>query len=79
MDATTSSSIPVRALYRVHEATVLLSLSRSAIYEEIRAGRLHTVCRGRSRLVPAQAITTYVQLLITEAAAEQEASDDQAA
>lgn len=62
----TPDSIPVRALYRVNEATVLLSLSRSAIYEELRAGRLQSCWRGRSRLIPANAITAYVQLLITE-------------
>lgn len=72
---TTPDSIPVRALYRVHEATVLLSLSKSAIYEELRAGRLQSVCRGRSRLIPANAIAAYVQLLITES----EASHGQAA
>lgn len=58
--------IPERALYRVSEATELLSLSRSAIYEELRAGRLRSVSRGRSRLIPAEAIQEYVQLLISE-------------
>lgn len=41
----------------------LLSLSRSVIYEQIRAGRLRTVKQGRTRLVPAAAITDYVTLL----------------
>lgn len=59
--------IPVRALYRVKEAAVLLSLSRSALYEELRAGRLSSCQRGRARLIPASAINDYVQLLITEA------------
>jgi len=63
---TTPDCIPVRALYRINEATVLLSLSRSAIYEELRAGRLQSVWRGRSRLIPASAIRDYVQLLINE-------------
>ena len=58
--------IPDRALYRVSEAEQLLSLSRSAIYEDIRAGRLQSVRRGRSRLIPATAIEEYVQLLINE-------------
>lgn len=71
----TPDSIPVRALYRVNEATVLLSLSRSAIYEELRAGRLESVHRGRARLIPASAITNYVQLLT----AESEATHDHAA
>ncbi len=63
---TAPEPIPERALYRVKEATVLLSLSRSAIYEELRCGRLRSVWRGRSRLIPASAIHDYVQLLINE-------------
>ncbi len=44
----------------------LLSLSRSVIYELIRPGRLRTVKEGRTRLVPAAAITEYVSLLEQE-------------
>lgn len=69
MDAS-PAPVPARHLYRIPEAMSLLSMSRSAIYEEIRAGRLRTVKRGRTRLVPAQAITEYVQLLITESKEE---------
>lgn len=72
---TTPDAIPIRALYRVKEAAVLLSLSRSAIYEDLRAGRLQSTWRGRTRLIPATAITAYVQLLINES----EAPHDQAA
>jgi hypothetical protein len=39
-------------LYRVPEAMALLSLSRSVLYEQIRAGRLRSVTQGRTRLVP---------------------------
>lgn len=59
-----------KALYRVMEAKVILSLSRSAIYEEIRSGRLRSVTRGRTRLIPASAITDYVHLLEREADGE---------
>jgi excisionase family DNA binding protein len=52
-----------KALYRIPDAMALLSLSRTVIYEQIRAGRLRTVRQGRSRLVPATAITDYVALL----------------
>ncbi|CNE78534.1 DNA binding domain%2C excisionase family [Mycobacterium tuberculosis] len=55
-----------KILYRVAEAMVLLSLSRSVIYEEIRSGRLRSVTRGRTRLVPATALTEYAQLLERE-------------
>jgi excisionase family DNA binding protein len=44
----------------------LLSLSRTVIYEQIRAGRLRSVRQGRARLIPADAIADYVALLITE-------------
>ncbi|GAA2475861.1 excisionase [Winogradskya humida] len=55
-----------KELYRIPEAMRLLSLSRSVIYELIRSGRLHTVKEGRTRLVPARAITDYVALLERE-------------
>ena len=56
-----------RELYRVTEAMALLSLSRSVLYEELRCGRLRSVHVGRTRLVPAAAITDYVALLEREA------------
>ena len=61
------SSIPVRALYDVPEAMALLNLSRTQIYELIRSRRLVTVTQGRRRLVPADSISAYVQLLLREA------------
>ncbi|WP_089248170.1 helix-turn-helix domain-containing protein [Asanoa hainanensis] len=54
-------------MYRIPEAMRLLSLSRSVIYEQIRAGRLRTVTQGRTRLVSATAIAEYVALLESEA------------
>ena len=56
-------SIPPKALYRVTEAMQLLSISRTTIYEQLRAGRLRSVTQGRTRLIPATAITDYVALL----------------
>jgi excisionase family DNA binding protein len=47
---------PDKQLYRVRDAMVILSLGRSAIYEQIRSGRLRSVTQGRSRLIPASAI-----------------------
>jgi excisionase family DNA binding protein len=58
-----------KVLYRVTEAMLVLSMSRSAIYEEIRSGRLRSVKRGRSRLISASAIADYVALLEQEAKA----------
>jgi excisionase family DNA binding protein len=62
----TPTVVPKRHLYRVPEAMALLSMSRSVLYEQIRAGRLRTVCQGRTRLIPAVAINEYVALLISE-------------
>jgi excisionase family DNA binding protein len=62
----TPSVVPERHLYRITEAMRLLSMSRSVIYEQIRAGRLLSVKQGRARLIPAKAINDYVQLLISE-------------
>ena len=58
-----------KQLYRVADAMVVLSLSRSVIYEQIRSGRLRSVTQGRSRLIPAKAIAEYVKLLESEARA----------
>jgi excisionase family DNA binding protein len=55
-----------RQLYKVTDAMVVLSISRSVIYEEIRFGRLRSVKRGRSRLISAAAISDYVALLERE-------------
>lgn len=61
---------PGRRLYRIPDAMRLLSLSRSVVYEQIRAGRLRSVRQGRTRLVPADAIADYVALLVREAGAD---------
>ena len=60
-------NLTVPVLYRVQEAAALLRLSRSVIYEQIRAGRLRTVRQGASRRIPATAINDYVALLEREA------------
>ncbi|OZM79935.1 helix-turn-helix domain-containing protein [Pseudonocardia sp. MH-G8] len=66
MSAPGNGSGPSWRLYRIPEAMQLLSLSRTVIYEQIRAGRLRSVRQGRARLIPADAIADYVALLITE-------------
>lgn len=58
--------VPPRHLYKVPEAMRLLSMSRSVIYEQMRAGRLQFVKLGRATLIPAVAITHYVEMLLTE-------------
>ncbi|MFB6977377.1 helix-turn-helix domain-containing protein [Streptomyces scopuliridis] len=58
-------------LYRVADATRVLSMSRSVVYDLIRTGRLRTVKQGRTRLIPVSAITDYVALLEREAGEQQ--------
>ena len=58
-----------KALYRIPEAMTLLSLGRSVLYEQLRSGRLRSVHVGRTRLIPAAAITEYIALLEQEATA----------
>ena len=58
-----------KELYRVADAMVVLSMSRSVLYEQIRTGRLRSVTQGRTRLIPASAITDYIALLECEAQA----------
>jgi len=51
----------------VDTAAVLLSIGRTALFDEIRLGRIRTVKRGKSRLVPVKALDEYVDLLLSEA------------
>ena len=61
------TAVTTPRLHRMPEAMRLLSLSRSVIYEQIRAGRLKSVTQGRARLIPASAIADYIALLQREA------------
>ncbi|GAA3669175.1 helix-turn-helix domain-containing protein [Nonomuraea antimicrobica] len=54
-------------LYRVPDAMRLLRMSRSVIYEQLRAGRLRSVRQGRTRLITANGIRAYITLLEKEA------------
>jgi excisionase family DNA binding protein len=63
----TPPATAVPQLYRIPDAMRLLSMSRSVIYEQLRAGRLRSVRQGRTRLIPAAAIADYIALLEAEA------------
>lgn len=71
-----SDEIPRRLLYPIKEAMVLLAMSRSTIYEQMRSGRLRSVTQGTSRFIPESALHEYVELLEKEA---QEVSSGEAA
>jgi excisionase family DNA binding protein len=53
-------------LYRVKDAMRLLNLSRTVIYEQLRAQRLRSIQQGRARLITAEAIRDYIALLESE-------------
>jgi excisionase family DNA binding protein len=54
-------------LYKVTEVMWMLRLGKTAIYELIRSGRLHSVKQGRARRISAVAIRDYIALLEEEA------------
>lgn len=62
---------PEPRLYTIPDAMRLLRMSRSVLYEQIRAGRLRTVHQGRSCRVTDAAIRDYISLLEKEAEGSQ--------
>jgi len=56
-----------RALDTIPDVIALLSMSRSVIYKQIRAGRLEVVHQGRRCYVTAAALERSVTLLESEA------------
>lgn len=69
----TTATLTEPRLYRIPDAMRLLSLSRTVIYEQIRAGRLRTVHQGRACLISYTAIRDYIILLETESQTERAA------
>ncbi len=63
MTATTSDAM----LYKIPEAARLLRMSRSELYEQIKAGRIETVHQGRAAFITPAALRDYVKLLEREA------------
>jgi len=61
---------PDVVLYKIPEVMRMLRMSRGALYQEISAGRLRRVKRGRSVFVTATAIADYVALLERETGAK---------
>jgi excisionase family DNA binding protein len=61
---------PGELLFKTSEVTVMLKLSRSVLFEQLRTGRLRSVRQGRARRIPASAVIDYVRLLEREAAEE---------
>jgi excisionase family DNA binding protein len=51
-------------LYRPEAAAELLGIGRSKLFEEMAAGRLHSVTIGRSRRIPRAELERYVAALV---------------
>jgi len=58
---------PAPMMFRISTVVKLTGLSRSVIYEQIKAGRLRTVKQGSATLITAAALDDYVHLLEQEA------------
>jgi hypothetical protein len=71
MTEVVAQSAPDAVWYKIPEVMRMLRMSRGAVYQEISAGRLRKVKRGRSVFITAAAIADYVALVQreTEAAA----------
>ncbi|WP_188188902.1 helix-turn-helix domain-containing protein [Nonomuraea sp. SYSU D8015] len=57
-----------KLLYRPKEAAQVLSISRSALYELLRANKIRSVKDGKFRFITARALAEYVDALEKEAA-----------
>ena len=68
-EAATTADAPDR-LYGIPEAAAALGIGRSAVYDELAAGRLRSLKVGRRRLIPAGAVREYIQAASDGAAAE---------
>jgi excisionase family DNA binding protein len=55
-----------RRLLDVQEAAYALNISRTLVYTEMSRGRLRSLRIHNRRLIPAEAIDDYLQLLATE-------------
>jgi predicted DNA-binding transcriptional regulator AlpA len=69
MSVTAVQQAPQAVLYKIPEVMEMLRMSRGALYNEIKAGRLRKVKRGRSVFVTSAAIAADIELLEQEAEA----------
>ena len=50
-----------KLLLTVQEAANRLSMSRAALYPSVMGGEIESICIGRSRRIPLDALTAYVE------------------
>jgi excisionase family DNA binding protein len=55
-------------LYKIPEVMLMLKMSRTVIFKQLRDRRLRSVRQGRARLIPASAVAEYIALLEREEA-----------
>lgn len=72
MDVLEVDRVEVQPFYTVAEASELLRIGRTALFDEMRQGRLKYLKRGRSRRIPAEWLIEYRELLKAEAITELE-------
>lgn len=61
------SSALSRRLLTVEEAAETLGMGRTAVFEQLRLGRLKSVKVGRARRIPLDYLNDFIDLLKTEA------------
>jgi excisionase family DNA binding protein len=61
-----SNVTPMRVMLTVEEAAMALGLGRTAIFEQVRLGRLKSVKVGRSRRIPLDCLVEFVEMLKAE-------------
>jgi hypothetical protein len=66
---TTADPASAPLLYKVTDAMRVLRMSRTTLYEQIKAGRIRTVKQGRATFITAAALADYITLLEREAGA----------
>jgi len=59
-----STPMPAPLLHTIPEVMLLLRLSRTQVFDEIRRGRIKSVKVGRARRIPAQSLTEFVAMLL---------------
>lgn len=59
-----AAEVPARVLLTVEQAAHRLSISRTKMFQLIKGGEISSVRIGRSRRVPAEALTAYVERLV---------------
>jgi excisionase family DNA binding protein len=65
MTIPTAQKVSYRLLLTIPEAAQVLGVSRSILYQLVRAGEVATIKIGRSRRVPIVALEQYVRARLT--------------